>query len=142
MSGIAGAVADISQLRKAFGLPIGVIPQLVPKKSAKLHRTLILEETGELVNAIRSNDLPGIADGIIDVIVVCLQAGLEYGLPLEELWKEVHRANMDKLGADGKPIIRSDGKFLKPDGWQPPQIRQVLSEAGWGHTWPPEPSVN
>ena len=53
-----------------------------------------------------------------------LSAALEFGIPIERVWDEVHRSNMQKIGG----ATREDGKILKPDGWTPPNIARALSE--------------
>ena len=51
---------------------------------------------------------------------------LEWGLPAEKLLREVHRSNMSKLSADGKPILRSDGKVLKGPNYIPPMLEEII----------------
>lgn len=100
-----------------------------------------------------------VADGIADSIVVLIGTALAYGIPLQKVWDEVHRSNMDKVtevcpmcnglgrgtGKDRgficdtcngqhrishrKIIKRSDGKILKPDGWRGPDIKSIIEEA-------------
>lgn len=68
-----------------------------------------------------------IADGLADVIYVAVGAALEFGIPLDRVWAEVHRSNMAKVDpATGKVIKRADGKVLKPEGWTPPDVAGVL----------------
>lgn len=89
----------------------------------------------ELIPAIMERDLVATADGIIDSIYVLVGMGLELGLPLEDLWDEVQRANMSKTVplTDGRRGVlkRGDGKILKPPGWTPPDIEGVLRKHGW-----------
>ena len=49
-----------------------------------------------------------------------------YGIDLDAVLDEVHASNMTKLGADGRPIRRADGKVLKGPGYRPPDIAAVL----------------
>ena len=53
------------------------------------------------------------------------------GLPddWEELFAEVHRSNMSKLGPDGKPILREDGKILKPEDFSPPDLEPIVRKS-------------
>lgn len=67
-------------------------------------------------------NIEAVADGLADLIYVCVGAALAFGIPLERVWAEVQRANMAKDGGG-----RSEaGKILKPDGWQPPNIREAI----------------
>lgn len=92
-----------------------------------LRATLIEEEAKEAVDAIRSGDLGGAVDGLCDLLVVALGAACEFGVDLAPFFDEVHRTNLAKAGGP----VRADGKVLKPDGWQPPDIAGLLRRAGW-----------
>ena len=117
----------VRQFHEAFGVPAYDTPRIPDKARKKLRRKLIREEYRELMRALRKNDLIGIADGGADLSVVVNGTMLEYGIDLDAVLEEVHRSNMAKLGDDGKPICREDGKILKPKGWQPPNIARVLT---------------
>jgi phosphoribosyl-ATP pyrophosphohydrolase len=96
----------------------------------KLCWELVREEyEDELEPALNKDDLPEIADAIADCIWVLVCLAYAYGLPIEEIWAEVRRANMDKF--PGGLVLRrpSDGKIMKPLGWQPPDIQAVLRAA-------------
>lgn len=67
-------------------------------------------------------DILGCADGLADLIYVCVGAALAFGIPLDRVWAEVQRANMAKSGGPR----RGDGKILKPEGWQPPAIEAAI----------------
>ena len=91
--------------------------------------SLIWEEVEELSDAREENDLVGIADALADLAYVTVGMAIECGLPFTEVFREVHAANMRKLGPDGKPIYREDGKVVKPDGWTEPDIVGAISGA-------------
>jgi len=99
-------------------------PQIPPLKFWELRHKLVKEEMMETLDAILNNDLVEIADGICDSIVVLLGTAVTYGMDIRPIWDEVHRTNMAKK--DG--ILREDGKRLKPEGWQPPRIKELLEE--------------
>jgi len=90
--------------------------------SQRLRRSLIKEEIQETLNAIRQNDLVELADGIVDSIVVLLGAAVTYGIDIRPIWDIVHKTNMAKAG--GK--LRGDGKMMKSEGWQPPDIKSEI----------------
>jgi predicted HAD superfamily Cof-like phosphohydrolase len=92
-----------------------------------LRRKLIREEFKELMKALEEEDIVGIADGLADLTVVVYGTALSYGIDLDRVMQEVHRSNMSKLGEDGKPIYREDGKVLKGPYFSPPDILHVLS---------------
>lgn len=93
-----------------------------------LRRKLLREEFEEYMAAEAENDFVEIADALADMIYIANGTALSYGIPLDPVFKEVHRSNMNKLGKDGKPIYREDGKVTKPEGWTAPQIEDVLIE--------------
>ena len=87
---------------------------------------MLCEEFYELITALNNDDLVELADGMADLIVVVCGTALSYGIPLDEVFAEVHLSNMSKLGEDGKPIYREDGKVLKGPYYHPPDIQGVL----------------
>lgn len=125
------AVSDVYNFHKAFEVPILFAPQNPGELRKQLRMKLLTEEFMELSVAFHDNNIPEIADGLVDLIYVAIGTALEYGIPLAQIWTEVHRANMAKLGPDGRPIYRADGKVMKPGNWQPPHIRAILLRAGW-----------
>ena len=90
---------------------------------------LILEEADELFQAIDARDYVETADALGDLAYVTYGAALSLGIPLYRVVSEIHRSNMTKLGPDGKPIYRADGKILKGPNFEPPQLRPLLNLA-------------
>jgi predicted HAD superfamily Cof-like phosphohydrolase len=78
------------------------------------------------MKALEEHDTVEIADACADLKWVI--EGLEHtlNLPNQEVWDEVARSNLSKISPSGKVIKREDGKILKPAGWTPPNIKQVL----------------
>lgn len=66
------------------------------------------------------------ADALVDLLYVIYGACLEFGINADAVFDEVHQSNMSKLGADGKPIYREDGKVLKGPDFFEPNIWNVL----------------
>lgn len=114
--------ADILELFKGIKHHIEPFPRIPPIHTQILRRKLIREEVNELLDGIDDNDLVKVADGCADAIVVILGTAISYGIDLRPIWAEVHRTNMNKLGGEK----RADGKSLKPEGWQPPRIKELL----------------
>lgn len=89
---------------------------------------LLDEEVGELRDALEADDLLEVADAVADVLYVAYQAAASFGLPIDEVFREVHRSNLTKVPADGAPPVRrADGKTLKPMGYEPPDLHAILS---------------
>jgi predicted HAD superfamily Cof-like phosphohydrolase len=87
---------------------------------------LIDEELGELREAIGNADMVEVADALTDLLYVVYGAGHAFGINLDKCFEEVHASNMSKLGADGKPIYREDGKVLKGENFFTPDLTKVL----------------
>jgi predicted HAD superfamily Cof-like phosphohydrolase len=96
---------------------------------AKLRLSLMEEEFGELVHAVERRDLIAIADALADIVYVAYGTALTYGIDLDAVLGEVHRANMSKLGVDGRPVLREDGKVLKSERYSPPDVAAVVARA-------------
>lgn len=93
----------------------------------KLYLSLIEEEVTELFEAVEDGDRVEIFDALLDIIVVCIGAGHSAGLPMQAGWAEVVRSNMAKVDPEtGTVRRREDKKILKPEGWTPPALDQLL----------------
>lgn len=138
----------VREFHEVFGHPVAPEPVVPDDGRVMLRLELIREEFCELLEAsgfkdagaqIRAvylnpdedyaPDLIGIADALGDLDVVVNGSALEHGIPLPAVTAEIHRSNMTKLGPDGKPIYREDGKILKGEGYEPPRIADVLDRA-------------
>ncbi len=120
----------VDEFHKAFLLPRPVSPRIPDRKRRDPRIELIREEFEELQQAIAEGNLVLIADGCADLLYVIYGTALEFGINIDEVVKEVHRSNMTKLREDGTPIIRSDGKVLKSDRFELPDIQAILLEQG------------
>ena len=118
---------QVREFHKAFDVPILPAAQMPHEERRKLRYRILKEEFEEYVAAENDDDLAEVADALGDMAYIIAGTALEYGIPLDRVLDEIHRSNMAKLGPDGKPIKRADGKVIKPDGWQPPNIAAVLS---------------
>lgn len=125
-SDIARAVAAF---HRAFDLPARVLPSAdVDDELADLRVRLLAEEVGELRDATAIRDITGIADALADIVYVAYGTAVTYGIDLDAVLAEVHRANMSKLDADGRPVLRADGKVLKSARYRAPDVATVLAE--------------
>ena len=122
-----GPAAAVAEFHRAFNLPIRQLPSAdIDHALARLRVALLEEEVGEFVAASERGDVVGIADALADIVYVAYGTALTYGIDLDAVLHEVHRSNMSKLGSDGKPLIRDDGKVLKSGLYFPPDIESVL----------------
>jgi NTP pyrophosphatase (non-canonical NTP hydrolase) len=93
------------------------------EKSKELCKKLIVEEYNELIEAIDTDNWEKIIDGACDLIYVVLFLCVKTNINLEPYWQEVCDNNMTKIGG---PIHPETGKQLKPEGWRPPRIKELL----------------
>jgi predicted HAD superfamily Cof-like phosphohydrolase len=117
---------QVNQFNETYKKDMSPIPRLPTEPEATLMVDLIDEERMELKRAIDNGDLVEVADAIADILYVTAQQARLIGLPIDALLREVQRSNMSKLGADGKPVYREDGKVLKGPNFSEPDIAKVL----------------
>lgn len=93
-----------------------------------LYLKLIKEEYQELFSAKHENDRLEMLDALIDILVVTVGAIHSMGADGEGAWNEVMRTNFAKIDSNtGKVRKREDGKVLKPEGWQPPNLSGFIN---------------
>jgi len=100
------------------------------KDQFDLYVSLIDEEIRELYEAITAHDKVETLDALVDILVVTIGAIHSMGANGEGAWKEVMATNFAKIGEDGKVRKREDGKVLKPQGWEPPNLKPFLQRKG------------
>ena len=111
---------------EAFGQDVHNEPQWPDFSTRELRLELIREEYEELEEAIENRDLIEVADALTDLLYVIYGAGHAFGLDLDTCYHEVHGSNMSKLGDDGRPMKREDGKVLKGPNFYEPDLKFVL----------------
>ena len=122
----------VTQFHSAFGL--GVSEQPIASLGAaknKLRFELMKEENEEYLEAAQNGDLVEVADALGDMLYILCGTIIEHGMQhkIEEVFDENQRSNMSKLGADGKPIYREDGKVLKGPNYFKPNIKEILEKS-------------
>ena len=117
---------DVKKFMKTFGQKVITKPQIPDEKTMNLRFDLIKEELNELEQAMKEKDLKEIADALTDILYVAYGAGCAYGIDLDKCFKEVQRANMSKLGEDGKPIYIDKGKVMKGPNYSEPNLKQFV----------------
>jgi predicted HAD superfamily Cof-like phosphohydrolase len=135
----------VRQFHEAFNHPIAERPTEGSEALRRLRATLVLEEALEFAEACgyevtlslsgkpvlstsptTRHDLVAMADALGDLEYVVQGANLAFGLPSRTIFEEIHRSNMSKLGHDGKPIYRDDGKVLKSTRYTPPALEPII----------------
>ncbi|MFB9834695.1 hypothetical protein [Actinoallomurus acaciae] len=126
---VEGVASHVAAFHAAFGLPRNDTPTAdVPADLAALRVRLLAEEVEEFAVATDERDIVGIADALADIVYVAYGAAVTYGIDLDAVLAEVHRSNMTKLDADGRVLLREDGKVMKSDRYTPPDVASVLRE--------------
>ena len=124
-------LAAVHEFHTAFGLGIKEKPTAdLGKAKNQLRFELMREENEEYLEAANNNDLTEVADALGDMLYILCGTILEHGMQhkIEEVFDEIQRSNMSKLGADGKPIYREDGKVLKGPSYFKPNIADILAK--------------
>ena len=117
---------DVKIFMETFGQIVRTKPQFPDNKTMQLRFDLIQEELSELEKAMKTENLKEIADALTDILYVTYGAGYAYGINLDKCFKEVQRANMSKLGKDGKPIYNEKGKVMKGSNYSAPDLKQFV----------------
>ena len=116
----------VGDFMEAFGQRVEMEPTWPDFNTRELRLELIQEELDELSDAVADRDMIQIADALTDLLYVVYGAGHSFGIDLDECFEEVHRSNMSKLGENGRPIHREDGKVLKGPGYFEPDLEGIL----------------
>ena len=87
------------------------------------------EENQEYLQAAKNNELVEVADALGDMLYILCGTIIEHGMQdkIEEIFDEIQKSNLSKLGEDGKPIYRNDGKVMKGPNYFKPDISKVLN---------------
>lgn len=120
-------VKSLLEFNNAFEIPKMDSPGLSNDELIELRIKLLKEEVEEYAEAARSGDLVEVLDALADIGYILAGTIINHGMQhiYDDAFDEVHRSNMAKL-VDGKVLRREDGKVMKPEGWQPPNLAQFL----------------
>jgi predicted HAD superfamily Cof-like phosphohydrolase len=118
----------VREFQTVFSQPIHNAPHIHDDRLNDLRIALIDEELAELVTALEEQSEVGVLDALGDLLYVVYGAALSwgYGGCIDAAIREIHRSNLSKLDADGKPVYRSDGKVTKGPAYSPPNLIAVL----------------
>ena len=119
---------------KAFHTAFKIGHRELPKADLGIEKNmlrykLMREENEEYLEAANDNDLVEVADALGDMLYILCGTIIEHGLQykIEEVFDEIQRSNMSKLGENGEPIYREDGKVLKGPNYFKPNIEGILN---------------
>ena len=120
-------VKSLLEFNNAFEIPKIDSPGLSNDELIELRIKLLKEEVEEYAEAARAGDLVEVLDALADIGYILAGTIINPGMQhiYDDAFDEVHRSNMAKL-VDGKVLRREDGKVMKPEGWQPPNLAQFL----------------
>ena len=102
---------------------------LLDEEAYEVARELLdFEDTGALIAPKYPEDInkAALTKELVDLLYVTIGMAVTFGLPLCEVFERVHQSNMSKLGEDGKPIYREDGKVMKGPNYQPPELGDLF----------------
>jgi predicted HAD superfamily Cof-like phosphohydrolase len=121
----------VREFHDAFGINSIEQPSVeMNRKIKQLRFDLMEEENQEYLEAALNDDLVEVADALGDMLYILCGTILAHGMQhkIEAVFTEIHRSNMSKLDADGKPVYREDGKVLKGPNYFKPEIVSILEK--------------
>ncbi|RZT00217.1 nucleoside triphosphate pyrophosphohydrolase family protein [Aquimarina brevivitae] len=122
-------ITAVQEFHTAFNIGYQKEPIADLGKAKNLLRfNLMKEENEEYLEAAEDGNIVEVADALGDMLYILCGTIIEHGLQhkIEEVFHEIQRSNMSKLGEDGKPIYREDGKVLKGPNYFKPNIKEIL----------------
>lgn len=121
-------IEQVKEFYTAFGQPMG---EGLRYKRQSLRNRLLDEEVGELLIATRRMDNVEALDAVTDCMYILIGTAIELGIDhlIPAAFAEVHRSNMTKLDANGKPVFREDGKIAKSELYEKPNLKQLFTNA-------------
>ena len=130
MNSINPLLRKVAEFNKAFGIENQMLPTIPDQATLELRYKLALEELDEFKEAADKEDIVGMFDALIDQLYILLGTvhSCGMGIALEDGFYEVHRSNMTKLDKDGKPVYREDGKVIKSERYDPPNLQRIIKE--------------
>ena len=121
----------VELFHKTYGLGVSQTPKAdLGTSKNQLRFNLMKEENEEYLEAVQNKNIVEVADALGDMLYILCGTILEHGLQhkIEEVFDEIQRSNMSKLGEDGKPIYREDGKVMKGPNYFKPDFTKILAQ--------------
>ncbi|MGP2439973.1 MazG nucleotide pyrophosphohydrolase domain-containing protein [Streptomyces sp. JW3] len=121
----------VRAFHRTFGLDTRDTPARVDPRLAAHRGELLAEEAAEVAEVSVEGPLDHLAHELADVVYVAYGTALVHGIDLDAVIAEIHRSNMTKLGPEGQISRRADGKVLKGEHYEAPDVAGVLRRQGW-----------
>jgi len=124
-------IGSVREFHTAFGLGVSeTIKGNLGENKNMLRFNLMKEENEEYLEAVQNDDVVEIADALGDMMYILCGTIIEHGMQhiIENVFDEIQRSNMSKLGADGKPIYREDGKVMKGPNYFKPDFSEIIKK--------------
>lgn len=93
-----------------------------------LRRNLMKEELSEVLQAMDSGNVVNVAAELADLLYVVFGTAVAYGVDMQPVFDEIHRANMSKLNPDGSVTKNEYGKIIKPPTYRPADVASVIDK--------------
>ena len=121
---------SVEKFHTAFGQENGKYPRPLDEHEFNLRHSLMKEENDEYLEACYKNSLVEIADALGDQLYILCGTILKHGMQhiIEDVFDEIQASNMSKLGDDGKPVLREDGKILKGSSYFRPNLEPIVNK--------------
>ena len=122
-------ILAVKEFHKAFKLDYLDKPKAdLGTNKNKLRFNLMKEENEEYFEAANNNDMVEVADALGDMLYILCGTIIEHGMQdlIEDVFEEIQKSNMSKLGIDGNPIYREDGKVLKGPNYFKPNFKKFF----------------
>jgi predicted HAD superfamily Cof-like phosphohydrolase len=124
-------IAAVEKFHETYQLLSNHSPTVaIPEAIKTLRYELMKEENEEYKEAVDNNDMVEVADALGDMLYILCGTIITHGMQhkINEVFEEIQRSNMSKLGLDGKPIYREDGKVMKGPNYFKPDIAKILAD--------------
>ena len=121
-------IEKVAQFHRVFKQTQADEPTLIPEDDFILRHKLMAEENNEYKDACWNGDIVEIADALGDQLYILCGTMLKHGMQykIEEVFNEIHESNMSKLGENGEPLLREDGKIQKGPNYFKPALHRFF----------------
>jgi predicted HAD superfamily Cof-like phosphohydrolase len=116
----------VKKFHEVYKCNIGIETNFPTQDERNLRMELLKEEYNEYLTAESKNDLVEVADALGDMLYIIYGTCISYGIPIDDVFNEIHNSNMSKLDSNGNPIFREDGKVLKGPNYFKPNIAKII----------------
>jgi predicted HAD superfamily Cof-like phosphohydrolase len=129
---LQNVISAVRTFHDSFKIPNSDEPNSsLSEKDVLLRHRLMAEENDEYLEAAKAGDMVEIADALGDQLYILCGTILRHGMHdvIEDVFQEIQASNMSKLGENGLPILREDGKIMKGPGYFRPNIKMAMENA-------------